>query len=33
LTNATEKESRHWSLGDTVSLRGLDQPTQLAVPV
>ena len=33
LTNATEEESRHWSLGDTVSLRGLDQPTQLAVPV
>jgi adenylate cyclase len=33
LTNATEKESRHWSLGDIVSLRGLDQPTQLAVPV
>ena len=33
LANATEKERRHWSLGDTVSLRGLDQPTQLAVPV
>lgn len=33
LTNATENEGRHWVLGDTVSLRGLDQPTQLAVPV
>ena len=31
--NATEKEGKHWSLGDTVTLRGLDQPTQLAVPV
>ncbi len=33
LTNATENESRHWTLGDTVSLRGLDRPTQLAIPV
>jgi adenylate cyclase len=33
VTSASEKESRHWSLGDTVTLRGLDQPTQLAVPV
>ncbi len=33
LTNATENEGRHWTLGDTVSLRGLDQPTRLAVPV
>ncbi|MFY9921760.1 MAG: adenylate/guanylate cyclase domain-containing protein [Mycobacterium sp.] len=33
VANATENESRHWSLGDTVTLRGLDQPTQLAVPV
>ncbi|MGH3675645.1 MAG: adenylate/guanylate cyclase domain-containing protein [Mycobacterium sp.] len=33
LANATEKESGHWSLGDSVTLRGLDQPTRLAVPV
>ncbi len=33
VANATEKESSRWSLGDTVTLRGLDQPTQLAVPV
>ncbi|OBA89650.1 hypothetical protein A5662_23780 [Mycobacteriaceae bacterium 1482268.1] len=33
LAGATEKESTHWSLGDTVTLRGLDEPTRLAVPV
>ncbi|GFG51394.1 hypothetical protein CQY20_24125 [Mycolicibacterium agri] len=33
VANATENESRYWTLGDTVTLRGLDQPTQLAVPV
>lgn len=33
LTGASESERAHWSLGDTVMLRGMDQPTQLAVPV
>jgi adenylate cyclase len=33
VANASEKERARWSLADTVSLRGLDQPTQLAVPV
>lgn len=33
IANATETESAHWSLGDTVTLRGLDEPTRLAVPV
>ena len=33
LDGASEKESAHWSLGDTVTLRGLNEPTQLAVPV
>jgi adenylate cyclase len=33
VANASEKESGCWSLGETVSLRGLDQPTQVAVPV
>src|SRR6478735_7563843 len=33
VANASEKESGRWSLGETVSLRGLDQPTQIAVPV
>jgi adenylate cyclase len=33
LAGATETESAHWSLGDTVTLRGLDEPTRLAVPV
>jgi adenylate cyclase len=32
LDGASEKESAHWSLGDTVTLRGLDEPTQLVVP-
>ncbi|MCV7260138.1 adenylate/guanylate cyclase domain-containing protein [Mycobacterium shimoidei] len=30
---ASEEERAHWSLGDTVTLRGHDEPTQLAVPV
>ena len=31
--NATESVSAHWTLGDTVTLRGLDEPTRLALPV
>jgi adenylate cyclase len=30
---ASESERAHWSLGETVTLRGHDQPTRLAVPV
>jgi adenylate cyclase len=30
---ATETEAAHWSLGDTVTLRGYDEPTTLASPV
>ena len=30
---ASESERAHWSLGDTVTLRGHDQPTRLAAPV
>jgi adenylate cyclase len=33
VANATEKERVHWSLGDTVTLRGYDEPTRLALPV
>lgn len=33
LRGATETESAHWTLGDTVTLRGLDAPTRLALPV
>src|SRR3954467_1298146 len=33
VANASEKERGRWSLGETVPLRGLDQPTQIAVPV
>ena len=29
---ASEKERAHWSLGETVTLRGHDRPTQLASP-
>jgi adenylate cyclase len=29
---AGEDERRHWDLGDEVALRGLDQPTRVAVP-
>ncbi|OHV03074.1 adenylate/guanylate cyclase domain-containing protein [Mycobacterium talmoniae] len=30
---ASESERARWAFGDTVTLRGLDQPTRLAVPV
>lgn len=30
---AGEAERAHWSLGENVTLRGLDQPTRLAIPV
>jgi adenylate cyclase len=30
---ASESERRHWTFGDTVTLRGHDEPTRLAVPV
>ena len=33
LRGATETESTHWTLADTVTLRGLDEPTRLALPV
>jgi adenylate cyclase len=31
--NASESESRNWTFGDTVTLRGHDEPTRLALPV
>lgn len=31
--NATEDERAHWCLGDSVTLRGYDEPTRLALPV
>ncbi|MDZ4268585.1 MAG: adenylate/guanylate cyclase domain-containing protein [Mycobacterium sp.] len=31
--NATETEGAHWTLGETVTLRGHDEPTRLATPV
>jgi len=31
--SATENESAHWILGETVTLRGHDRPTQFATPV
>ncbi|MDT5100910.1 MAG: adenylate cyclase [Mycobacterium sp.] len=31
--NASESERAHWTLGETVTLRGHDEPTRLAVPV
>ncbi|HEY9265849.1 MAG TPA: hypothetical protein VIQ11_14720, partial [Mycobacterium sp.] len=31
--NATETERAHWTLGETVTLRGHDEPTRLATPV
>jgi adenylate cyclase len=31
--NASESENGNWTLGDTVTLRGHDEPTQLAMPV
>jgi adenylate cyclase len=33
VANASESERAHWSLGDTVTLRGHDEPTRLATPV
>jgi adenylate cyclase len=31
--NASESERSHWTFGDTVTLRGHDEPTRLALPV
>ncbi|HVQ89295.1 MAG TPA: hypothetical protein VMT88_14050, partial [Actinomycetes bacterium] len=31
--NARETERGHWTFGDTVTLRGHDEPTRLALPV
>src|SRR5258705_8282108 len=31
--NASESERGHWTFGDTVMLRGHDEPTRLALPV
>jgi adenylate cyclase len=31
--SASENERGHWTLGDTVTLRGHDEPTRLALPV
>jgi class 3 adenylate cyclase len=33
IENAAETESAHWQLGETVTLRGYDEPTTLATPV
>lgn len=33
VARASEAESAHWTLGETVTLRGHDEPTRLAVPV
>ena len=33
VNNATDDERGHWTLGDTVTLRGHDEPTTLALPV
>jgi len=33
VANATETESAHWTLGESVTLRGDDEPTRLATPV
>jgi adenylate cyclase len=33
VANASESERAHWTLGDTVTLRGHDEPTRLALPV
>jgi adenylate cyclase len=33
VSNATENERGRWALGDTVTLRGYDEPTRLALPV
>ncbi|MDC8975818.1 adenylate cyclase, partial [Mycobacterium marinum] len=29
---ATETERAHWNLAETVTLRGRDRPTRLAIP-
>ncbi len=33
VTNASESEQSNWTFGDTVTLRGHDEPTRLALPV
>jgi adenylate cyclase len=33
VSNADESERAHWTLGETVTLRGHDEPTRLALPV
>jgi adenylate cyclase len=33
VATADEDERAHWTLGDSVTLRGLDEPTRLALPV
>jgi adenylate cyclase len=33
VAGATESEADHWTLGETVTLRGHDEPTTLALPV
>jgi adenylate cyclase len=33
VNNARENESGHWTFGDSVTLRGHDEPTRLALPV
>ena len=33
ISGATENESAHWTFGETVTLRGHDEPTRLALPV
>jgi adenylate cyclase len=33
VSNADETERAHWTLGDSVTLRGHDEPTRLALPV
>ena len=33
VANANESERARWHLGDTVTLRGHDEPTRLATPI
>ena len=33
IAHATETERTHWTFGETVTLRGLDEPTRIAIPV
>jgi adenylate cyclase len=33
VSNANESERAHWTFGDTITLRGHDEPTRLALPV